>query len=79
VRLTKHASIRLEQRQIGDPQLELALKHGEWNAKGDRLSLGERDLRNLIADRRRLLRSIEWASCCTHDTGTMQSNDGARW
>ena len=56
---TNHARNRLSQRHIGEWQLDLALEHGEWNARGDRLLLGERNLRNLIADRRRSLRRIE--------------------
>jgi hypothetical protein len=56
---TEHARDRLSQRHIGEWQLDMALEHGEWNARGDRLMLGERNLRNLIADRRRSLRRIE--------------------
>ena len=51
--LAKKASGRLA------AQLELVLEHGEWRARGDRLTLGERSLKRLISDRRRSLRSIE--------------------
>lgn len=60
---TEHARIRMEQRQIDQRQLDLVLEHGEWNARGDRLTLGERSLRSIIADRRRSLRTIERGRC----------------
>lgn len=56
---TSHAQARLRQRRISETQLEIVLEYGEWNARGDRLTLGARELSNLLADRRQRLRKME--------------------
>ena len=59
--LTEHARMRLRQRRIDERHLELVLEHGEWNARGDRLTLGRQSLERLIEHQSRTLRRIERA------------------
>lgn len=74
MQFSEHAQTRLKERQIDHSQVELVLEYGEWNARGDRLTLNERDLKNLIADRRRSLRRIERGQS-NHRNHTPQSDD----
>ncbi len=59
MQLTGHALTRLRQRQICDVDLQAALEHGEWNARGDRLVLTGRAVKDLIALKREALRRLE--------------------
>jgi hypothetical protein len=63
MQITEHALNRQSERQISEWQLGLVLEHGEWNARGDRLTLGKRSLKNIIADRRRSLRMVVCGQC----------------
>ena len=59
MQITEHAQSRLQKREIDEWQMKITMEHGEWNARGDRLTLGERHLRKLVADRQRSLRKLE--------------------
>lgn len=55
---TFHAAERIRQRSISEEQVELVLEHGAWNSRGDRLTLGSRQVKALLSERRRELRAL---------------------
>lgn len=57
--ITFHAADRIQQRSIHNDHMALALEHGDWNSRGDRLTLGKRQATNLLKARRRELKAIE--------------------
>lgn len=57
--ITSHAADRIQQRSIQEDQLNLVLEHGAWNSRGDRLTLGRRQVRTLLEKRRRELQAVE--------------------
>ena len=57
--ITFHAADRLQQRSIHEDHMALVLEYGAWNSRGDRLTLGKRQAKTLLQERRRELKAIE--------------------
>lgn len=57
--ITAHAADRIQQRNIREDQMNIVLEHGTWNSRGDRLTLGRRQARVLLEERRGELRAME--------------------
>ena len=62
--ITAHAADRIQQRSIREDQMNIVLEHGRWNSRGDRLTLGRREARALLEERRGELRAMERGHQC---------------
>ena len=56
---TQHMAERMQSRNISERVVNLVLSEGEWNERGDRLTIGRRDLDGLIPQVRDLLGELE--------------------
>lgn len=73
--ITYHAANRIQQRSIQEDQLNLVLEHGAWNSRGDRLTLGRRQVRTLLEKRRRELRAVECGHQHCSQPATMRDGE----
>lgn len=55
---TQHMMIRMQQRGLPQGTIDIILSFGEWNERGDQLTLGRRDLEDLLHEKRRQLKEI---------------------
>ena len=59
---TQHMTIRMAQRNFSGAMVDAILGSGEWNARGDRLTMDERhhpDLDQLLTEKRRQHKQLE--------------------
>jgi len=55
---TQHMMTRMQQRSLPQETIDIILNFGEWNERGDRLTLSRRELDDLLQQKRRELKEL---------------------